>query len=105
MTDQEFQSALNNFKFYLKPQMLTVLVENADIFDDNTKQEIVEKLQEADNQMKELHDYQKERNGILKRGMVKIDEVYTNVKSRFQQAGADEKATEAAQAEQLLTDI
>jgi len=105
MTDQEFQSALSNFKLYLKPQMFSVLLDNSDIFSDKTKQEIIEKLQEADNQMKELYEYRAERNGIVKQGLVKIDKVYSNVKARFQQSIEKEKALEVIQAEKLISDI
>lgn len=105
MSDQEFQSALNNFKFYLKPEMFAVIMENMEIFSDVTRKEIIEKLQEADSQVRELHEYQEKRNGILRKGMKKMDEIYTNVKIRFQAAVDKDRESESEEAEQLISNI
>jgi len=105
VTNDEFTDNLKKFKYYLKPALFTVLAENADVFSDDTKKEIVEKLVEADEQVKDLHDYQEKRNGILKRGLEKIDDIYSKAKVRFQSAVGNHKAQESADAEQLLSNL
>ena len=105
MDNEEFKKTLTNFKFYLKPALFTVLAENADVFSEETKREILSKLAEADTQRKELYDYQEKRNGILKKGIQKIEEVYSNVKARFETAAQTEKTTDANQADQIISNI
>ena len=105
MTDQEFKSALHKFRFYLKPQMFEVLVESSDAFSDQTKIEIIEKLQEADNQMKELHDYQLKRNDIMKRGVDKMSRIYENMKKKYQQLVSKEEDADARSAEKLISNM
>ena len=105
MTNDEFKTQLSNFQYYLKPALFTVLYENAELFSEVTKKEIVEKLQEADSQMQELYDYQKKRNTIMQRGLQKIQEVYKSAKNRFQAAGLAEQKVEAAEAENLISKL
>ena len=105
MTSKEFKTALTEFKCYLKPALFTVLSENADVFSDETKLEIIEKLIEADDQMKELNDCQEKRNGIMRKGLEKIEEIYTNVKARFQAASVSEKEDEAIEADNLISNL
>ena len=105
MTTEEFKSTLTKFKYYLKPALFTVLSENADAFSEETKKEIIDKILEADGQMKQLYDYQEKRNGIMKEGLEKMDEIYQKVKSKFKEAGATEKKKEAAEADQLISNL
>jgi len=105
VTDEEFKSTLKKFRYYLKPALFTVLAENAEVFSDTTKKEIIDKIMEADTQMKELYDYQEKRNNIMKRGLEKIEEVYANVKARFKAAGASEKELEKAEADKLISNL
>lgn len=105
MTNEEFKSALYGFKFYLKPALFTVLSENADAFSEETKREILEKLQEADSQMKELVDYQEKRNGIMRRGLEKIQDVYAKAKARFEAAVTSERQAEAATADEYISNL
>jgi hypothetical protein len=105
MTTQEFQSALQNFKFYLKPAMFTTLVANADIFSDETKAEIIAKLQEADDQMKELYEYQQKRENILKKGFGKMTEIYDRIRLQYQQFKSNKQTTDVSTAEQLISNL
>lgn len=105
MTNEAFRKTLTEFKYYLKPALFTVLSENADVFSDETKKEIIEKLQEADKQMKELNDYQEKRNSILRRGLEKIEDVYDSVKTKFQTASAGQQKAEAAEADKLISNL
>jgi hypothetical protein len=105
VTNEEFKSALDGFKFYLKPALFTVLSENADAFSEETKKEIIEKLQEADSQMKELVDYQEKRNSIMRSGLEKIQDLYTRAKARFQEAITGEHQTEVTAADELITNL
>lgn len=105
MTNDEFKENLTKFKYYLKPALFTVLAENVDVFSNETKKEIIDKLIEADHQMQELHDYQDKRNGIIKRGLEKIDDIYSKAKMRFQKAVGQEKALEASEADQLISNL
>jgi len=105
MTDQEFKSAITQFKFYLKPQMFDTLIENSDVFSDETRSEIIAKLQEADNQMKELHEYQQVREGILQRGLNKISDIYDNMKARYTQLKEKDHQADEIEADKLITNI
>ena len=105
MTDTEFKEALTGYKYYLKPALFTVLAQNADVFSDKTKQEIIIKLKEADDQMKGLHDYQEKRIKIMKRGLDKIEDFYTDVKSKFKKFTEKEKAGDEAEAENLISNM
>lgn len=105
MNNDEFKQALTQFRYYLKPALFTVLVENVDAFSDKTKAEIIDKLIEADKQMKELHDYQEKRNSIMRKGLQKIEEVYENVKARFVAAVESEKNIETAEADQIISNL
>ena len=105
MSNDEFKTFLTEYKIFLKPALFTVLIENADAFSDETKLEIIEKLVEADKEMAELHDYQEKRNGIMKRGIQKIHEVYENVKAKFQAEGASQREIEAIEADKLISNL
>lgn len=105
MTDQEFQNALQNFKFYLKPAMFTVLVENADIFSAETKREIITKLKEADHQTQELHEYQEKRNGIVRKGIRKMEDIYKKAKATFMAEGVSQKDQDSAAADLLISNM
>jgi hypothetical protein len=89
----------------MKPALFTVLAENSQVFSEETKKEIIEKLEEAESQVKELYEYQERRNSILKKGLQKIEEVYTNVKARFQLAVKAEEAAEGVQADQFISNL
>ena len=105
MTNDEFKEYLRQFKNYLKPAFFTVLAENADIFSDITKKEIIDKLVEADNQVKELHDYQEKRNGILRTGLETIDGIYSKAKIRFQSVINKHKKQESTEADRLISNF
>ncbi|MBN2306469.1 hypothetical protein JXD20_00630 [Candidatus Peregrinibacteria bacterium] len=105
MTNDEFKDHLRQFKNYLKPALFTVLTENADIFSEVTKQEIVDKLTEADNQVKELHDYQEKRNSILRTGLETIDGIYSKAKIHFQSVISKHKKEESAKADRLISNL
>lgn len=105
MTDLEFKNALDQFKFYLKPQMFAALVEASDAFNDETKKEIIAKLQEADNQMRELHEYQEKRESILKKGLNKMTDIYENMKSKYQQLTEKDQQADSTEAEELITNL
>lgn len=94
MTNEQFKENLRQFKCYLKPALYTILYENADVFSDDTKHEIISKLMEADRQMQELNDYQEKRNNILRKGLEKIDDIYSKAKLRFQSPADSHKKTE-----------
>jgi hypothetical protein len=105
VTNEEFKNRLTKFRYYMKPALFTVLAENAQVFSEETKKEIIEKLEEAESQVKELYEYQEKRNGILRKGLQKIEDVYSNVKARFQIAAKVEEATESAQADQFISNL
>ncbi len=105
MTNDEFKTLLTEYKIFLKPALFTILIENADAFSDETKLQIVEKLDEADKQMSELHDYQEKRNGIMRKGLDRIHEIYENVKARFQAEGANQKKMEVIEADKLIANL
>lgn len=105
MTNDEFKSTLTDLKYYLKPALFTVLSENADIFSEETKKEIIDKLMEADAQMKDLYDYQDKRNGIMRNGIEKIEEFYRNLKAQFKQTAKNDMETDKSQADQLISNL
>lgn len=105
MTNEEFKTALHGFKYYLKPALFVVLSENADAFSDETKNEILDKLREADSQMKELVDYQEKRNGIMRRGLERIQDIYAKAKARFEAAIAGEQQADAATADEYISNL
>jgi len=105
VTDQEFKSALYGFKYYLKPALFTVLSENADAFSEETKKDILEKLQEADSQMHRLYEYQEKRNGIMRKGIEKIQDIYTKAKASFQASVLGQHQTEMTAADELISNL
>ena len=105
MTNDQFRKKLTQYKYYLKPALYTVLAENADVFSDDTKKEIVEKLVEADQQIQDLEDYQEKRNNILVRGIEKIDDIYSKAKLRFQNVIGHHKEKESAEADRLISNL
>lgn len=105
MTHDEFKTIITNFKYYLKPDLFNVLIENADLFSDETKQEIVAKLQEAEGEMRELHEYQEKRNGIMESGVEKLKSIYVKIKANFQEAVGDERNIELEDANQLISNL
>ena len=105
VTNDEFKESLTKFKYYLKPALFTVLVENVDVFSEVTKKEIIDKLIEADRQMQGLYDYQEKRNGVIRRGLEKIDEIYSKAKSRFRETINHEKRLEASEADRLISNL
>ncbi len=105
MTNEKFKENLLKYKYYLKPALYTVLAENADVFSDDTKKEIVEKLVEADQQMQELHDYQEKRNGILRTGLETIESIYSKAKIRFQSVVNKNRKSDVAEADRLISNI
>lgn len=105
MTNEEFKKTLTEFKYYLKPALFAVLSGNADIFSEETKIEIIQKLKEADAQVQEIHDYQEKRNTVLKRGLEKVEGLYKSIKIKFQNEGVAEQATELAKADKLISNL
>lgn len=105
MTNEEFKKTLEGFKYYLKPALFVVLSENADAFNDETKKEIIAKLQEADKQMHELVDYQEKRNGIMRKGLQKIQDIYAKAKARFEAAVTNEHQAEMSAADEYISNL
>jgi len=105
VTNEEFISTLDKFRYYLKPALFLVLRENAEAFSEETKKEIIEKLAEADRQMQELSDYQEVRNNIMRKGLEKIQDIYSRAKAKFQQIAKSEQEAESQAAEEIITNL
>jgi len=105
VTNQEFKQKLSRYEAYLKPDLFRVLFEDAEIFSESTKEEIINKLKEADSQVKELHDAQIKRNNILKRGMEKMNQIFQSIKVRFESEKKAEQSNDIRQADQLISNL
>lgn len=105
MTDDHFKKIIIEYRPYLKTELFSVLMENAELFTDDTKKAIISKIKEAESQMTELYDCQEKRNSILEQGIKKIEAVYSTIKSRFQEVAKEEGLEESAQADQLLSNL
>jgi hypothetical protein len=105
MTNEEFKQELQKYRFYLKPELYDVLVMVGDVFSVESRVEIINKFKEAEMEMKELADYQKERVGILQRGLTRIQGIYENIKSDFRKFAEKNKITEEKEAEKLITNL
>jgi len=105
MTNEEFQKQLQKYRFYLKPELYDVLVMTGSVFSEEARIEIIDKFKEAEVEMQELADYQKERVGILQKGLNKIKGIYENIKSDFKKFTEKDEAEEKAEADKLITNM
>lgn len=105
MTNEQFKQELQKYRFYLKPELYDVLVMVGDVFSVESRVEIINKFKEAEAEMRELADYQKERVGILQGGLKKIQGIYENIKSDFKKFAEKSKVEEGTEAEKLITNL
>jgi len=105
MTNEQFKQELQKYRFYLKPELYDMLIMVGDVFSVESRVEIINQFREAEAEMKELADYQKERVGILQRGLKRIQGIYENIKSDFRKFSEKNKAEEGAKAEKLIANL
>ena len=105
MKNEDFQKELKKYKAYLKPELYEVFVKYGEAFLDNARKLIIEKLQEADAEMRELAAYQQKRIEIRKKGLEKLEKIYEQTKSEYQEMVSEKEGAEKEEAEKLLTNL
>ena len=105
MTDAEFKSIVKEYKVYLKPALFTIIIENAGIFSDQIKMEIIDELKKADGEMKDLYEYQEKRNSKMEKWVKKFEDFYKNLKDQFKQAAKKDMVADKSRADQLISNL
>ena len=105
MTNDIFQRELLKYQAYLKPQLYDTLVMVGEVFTDDMRIEIIEELDKADIKMAKLAAYEKQREGIIKRGIKKLKKLYNKAKASLQKQVQDEEDADKAQAEEIIANM
>ncbi|MBN2087626.1 hypothetical protein JW758_04730 [Candidatus Peregrinibacteria bacterium] len=105
MKNEIFLKELVKYQMYLKPQLYNVLVNVGEVFTEEMRMELINELEKADLKMEKLAIYEKKREGIIKRGINTLKELYNKAKASLEKEKADDEDLDRAKAEEIIANI
>lgn len=105
MKNEKFLQELKKFQMYLKPELYEVLVRVAEVFSDEMREEMINELEKADLKMEKLAIYEKQREGIVQKGIKKLKNLYIKAKEILQKQIQNEEKADKVQAEEIIANI
>ena len=105
MKNEIFLQKLENLKIYLKPELYEVLVRVSVVISDEMRIEMIEELESADIKMEKLAIYEKQREGIIRKGIETLKNIYNKAKDALCQRIQREENADRVQAENIIANI
>ena len=109
MQTEEFLQELKKYQGFFDPIMYEHLVNNAKVIPVDVRVALIDKVHESAQEMSELFNYQKTREGIRMEGLQKLEGMFEDAKAKFKdivhQKETAETSKEKEEAERLLKNL
>lgn len=105
MTGQQILSPIAEFKAYLKPELYAVLEKNWDVFPEESKVNILNKLNESKGKFGELFTDQIESGEELLKILEETNALYKKVQKKFKKTEENDNKASLQEAESLISNL